>query len=68
MDSDTLLIISLISLTISICLIVWIYNINSNTKKIKKIMFGILYLKVKELKDKGEEISVQSIYEKGEQL
>lgn len=68
MDSDTLLIISLISLTISICLIVWIYNINSNTKKIKKIMFGILYLKVKELKDKGEEISVQSIYEKGELL
>ena len=68
MDSDTLLIISLISLTISICLIVWIYNINSNTKKIKKILFGILYLKVKELKDKGEEISVQSIYEKGELL
>ena len=68
MDNDILLIISLISLIISICLIVWIYNINSNTKKIKKIIFGILYLKVKELKDKGEEISVQSIYEKGDFL
>ena len=67
-DSDTLLIISLISLTISICLIVWIYNINKNTNKIKKIMFGILYLKVKELKEKGEEITLQSIYEKGESL
>ncbi len=31
-------------------------------------MFGILYLKVKELKDKGEEITLQSIYEKGESL
>ena len=45
-----------------------IYNINSNTKKIKKILFGILYLNVKELKDKGEEINIQSIYEKGELL
>ena len=51
MYSDTLLIISLISLAIAILLIIWIYNINSNTKKLKKIMFGILYLKVKELKD-----------------
>jgi hypothetical protein len=68
MYSDTLLIISLISLAIAILLIIWIYNINSNTKKLKKIMFGILYLKVKELKDKGEEINIQSIYEKGELL
>jgi len=68
MYSDTLLIISLISLIIAILLIIWIYNINSNTKKLKKIMFGILYLKVKELKDKGEEINIQSIYEKGELL
>jgi hypothetical protein len=68
MYSDTLLIISLISLVIAILLIIWIYNINSNTKKLKKIMFGILYLKVKELKDKGEEINIQSIYEKGELL
>ena len=68
MYSGTLLIISLISLVIAILLIIWIYNINSNTKKLKKIMFGILYLKVKELKDKGEEINIQSIYEKGELL
>ena len=68
MYSDTLLIISLISLLVVILLIVWIYNINNNTKKIKKIMFGILYLKVKELKDKGEEINIQSIYEKGDLL
>ena len=68
MENESLIIISLISLTISICLIFWLYNINRNTKKIKKIMFGILYLKVKELKDKGEEITLQSIYEKGESL
>lgn len=68
MDNDILVFISIITLVISICLIVWISNINSNTKKIKKLMFGMLYLKIKELKEKGEEIDIKAIYEKGEYL
>jgi hypothetical protein len=68
MDNDILVFISIITLIISICLIVWISNINSNTKKIKKLIFGMLYLKIKELKEKGEEIDIKTIYEKGEYL
>jgi len=64
MDTTTSNIIffsSLIVIAITILVIAWIYNIQSDTHKIKKMLFGLLYLKVKELKDRGEDFDLESI-------
>jgi hypothetical protein len=82
MDSTTsniIFVCSLIVIAITIFVIVWIYNIQSDTHKIKKMLFGLLYLKVKELKQRGEAFDIESIdkeiskdlkkiYEKGNSL
>jgi len=62
--SNIIFICSLIVIAVSIFVIAWIYNIQSDTHKIKKILYGLLYLKVKELKDKGEDFDLKSIDKK----
>jgi hypothetical protein len=41
---------------------------NQNIKKLKKLVFALLYLKQKEMKEKGVDIELKDLYEKGEDL
>jgi predicted PurR-regulated permease PerM len=53
---------------VAILLVFWIYQMNQNIKKLKKLVFALLYLKQKEMKEKGVDIEVKDLYEKGEEL
>ena len=53
---------------VAILLVLWIYQMNQNIKKLKKLVFALLYLKQKEMKEKGVDIELEDLYEKGEDL
>jgi predicted PurR-regulated permease PerM len=53
---------------VAILLVLWIYQMNQNIKKLKKLVFALLYLKQKEMKEKGVDIELKNLYEKGEDL
>jgi signal transduction histidine kinase len=53
---------------VAILLVLWIYQMNQNIKKLKKLVFALLYLKQKEMKEKGVDIELKDLYEKGEDL
>lgn len=53
---------------VAIVLVLWIYQMNQNIKKLSKLVFALLYLKQKEMKEKGVDIELKDLYEKGEGL
>ena len=53
---------------VAVLIVLWLYQMNQNIKKLKKIVFALLYLKQKEMKQKGVDIELKDLYEKGEEL
>jgi uncharacterized protein YoxC len=53
---------------VAILIVLWLYQMNQNIKKLKKLVFALLYLKQKEMKQKGVDIELKDLYEKGEEL
>jgi hypothetical protein len=62
MDSQLL---GIISLAISVVGFVLLYSINTNLKKTKQLLFGIMYLLNEQRKGEGKEGNLQDIYQKG---
>jgi len=65
MDSQTLVIIFIINCIIGIVVFSWIYNW---MKKVKQLLFGIMFLLNEQRKDEGKESNLQDIYNKGKNL
>jgi hypothetical protein len=65
MDSQLL---GIISLAITVVGFVLLYSINTNLKKTKQLLFGIMYLLNEQRKDEGKEGNLQDIYQKGKNL
>jgi uncharacterized protein YoxC len=53
---------------VAVLIVLWLYQMNQNIKKLKKLVFALLYLKQKEMKQKGVDIELKDLYEKGEEL
>lgn len=53
---------------VAVLLVLWIYQMNQNINTLKKLVFALLYLKQKEMKEKGVDIELKDLYEKGEEL
>lgn len=65
MDSQLL---GIISLVVSVVAFVLIYGIYTNLKKVKQLLFGIMFLLNEQRKDEGKECNLQDIYNKGKNL
>ena len=65
MDTQSVATFTLILSIISYALL---YNIYSNMKKLKQLLFGIMYLLNEQRKDEGKEGNLQDIYQKGKNL
>ena len=52
----------------AVLIVLWLYQMNQNIKKLKKLVFALLYLKQKEMKQKGVDIELKDLYEKAEDL
>ena len=65
MDSQLL---GIISLVVSVVAFVLIYGIHTNLKKVKQLLFGIMYLLNEQRKDEGKDGNLQEIYNKGKNL
>jgi hypothetical protein len=59
---------AIIGLWIFISFILWAKETASNSKKTKKLLFALLYLKIQEMKAKGIDVDIKEVYEKGESL
>ena len=72
MDSGLVAIIAFISgiigLWVFIAFLLWTKETASNSKKTKKLLFALLYLKIQEMKEKGIDVDIKEVYEKGESL
>jgi len=68
MNENAFFISAIVSFIVVILLVIWIYQMNYNVKKLKKLVFALLYLKQKEMKEKGIDIELKELYEKGEHL
>jgi uncharacterized membrane protein len=68
MNENAFFISAVVSFIVVILLVIWIYQMNQNVKKLKKLVFALLYLKQKEMKEKGIDIELKELYEKGEHL
>ena len=66
MFEGSLFLISGFSILISVMLIYWIYNINKNVNKVKKILYAQLMIQAKLAKKEGEEIDIESLYRTGD--
>lgn len=53
---------------VAVLIVLWLYQMNQNIKKLKKLVFALLYLKQKEMKQKGVDIELKDLCEKGEEL
>jgi signal transduction histidine kinase len=53
---------------VAVLIVLWLYQMNQNIKKLKKLVFALLYLKQKEMKQKGVDIELKDLYERGEEL
>ena len=53
---------------VAVLIVLWLYQMNQNIKKLKKLVFALLYLKQNEMKQKGVDIELKDLYEKGEEL
>ena len=53
---------------VAVLIVLWLYQMNQNIKKLKKLVFALLYLKQKEMKQKGFDIELKDLYEKGEEV
>jgi uncharacterized protein YoxC len=53
---------------VAVLIVLWLYQMNQNIKKLKKLVFALLYLNQKEMKQKGVDIELKDLYEKGEEL
>jgi len=53
---------------VAVLIVLWLYQMNQNIKKLKKLVFALLYLKQKEMKQKGIDIDLKDLYEKGEEV
>lgn len=68
MTQDSFMIISALSFIICLLLVYWIYNINSNVQKLKKIMYAQLMVSAKLAKKDGEIIDIEALYKKGDSI
>jgi|LakMenE18May11ns_1017448.scaffolds.fasta_scaffold9405661_2 hypothetical protein len=68
MNENAFFISAIVSFIVVILLVIWVYQMNHNIKKLKKLVFALLYLKQKEMKEKGIDIELKELYEKGEHL
>ena len=53
---------------VAVLIVLWLYQMNQNIKKLKKLVFALLYLKQKEMKEPGVDIDLKDLYEKAEDL
>jgi hypothetical protein len=65
MDSQAM---ATFSFCLSIFSFVLVYNMYTNMKKIKQLLFGIMFILNEQRKDEGKESDLQDIYNKGKNL